>query len=75
MSQTKRGSAIESAASTAIGFLIAYAATLTILPLFGHTVSAANGLGITCFFTVISFGRGYAVRRLFVWLHKRGWLA
>lgn len=70
MSQTKLQSAIETAVSTAVGFGISWAATLVVLPLFGHRPSVGEGFGITVFFTVISLVRGYALRRLFNHLHK-----
>lgn len=70
MSQTSRQSAIESAASTAIGFGIAYAASLLVLPLFGFPVSHGQNFWITVIFTAISLVRGYFVRRLFNHLHR-----
>ena len=71
MSQTKLQSAIETTVSTAVGFGISWAATLVVLPLFGHRPSVADGFGITVFFTVISLARGYALRRLFNHLHRK----
>jgi hypothetical protein len=50
---------------TAIGFVIAYLANAAVMPLFGHHVTAAENLGITAIFTVISILRGYLVRRVF----------
>lgn len=70
MSQTSRQSAIESAASTAIGFGIAYVASLIVLPLFGFPVSHGQNFWITVIFTAISLVRGYFVRRLFNHLHR-----
>lgn len=72
MSQTRRMSILETVASTAIGFAISYATSLTVLPLFGFAVTHGQNLGITCIFTGISLARGYVVRRLFNWLHRRG---
>lgn len=70
MSQTTRQSAIETCASTAIGFGVAYVATYTVLPLFGHHVTHEQSLWITVIFTAISLVRGYFVRRLFNRLHR-----
>lgn len=70
MSQSRLQSLVETSASTAVGFGISWAATLVVLPLFGHQPSVADGFGITVFFTVISLVRGYALRRLFNHLHK-----
>lgn len=63
--QTRLASAAEAAANTAIGFVISWAATLIILPLFGLHPSAADGFGITVAFTALSLVRGYVLRRLF----------
>lgn len=70
MSQTSRQSAIETCASTAIGFAIAYVASYTVLPLFGHNVTHGENFWITAIFTVISLVRGYFVRRLFNHIHR-----
>jgi hypothetical protein len=70
VSQTKLQSAIETAASTAVGFAISWAATLVVLPWFGHQPSVADGFGITVAFTVLSLVRGYALRRVFNHLHR-----
>jgi hypothetical protein len=71
MSQSRRMSAVETVASTAIGFGISYAVSLTVLPLFGFPVTHGQNLAIVCIFTVASLMRGYGVRRLFEWLHRR----
>ena len=69
MSQTHKQSMIETCASTAIGFGIAYVASLLVLPLFGFAVTHGQNFWITVIFTVISLVRGYFVRRLFNYLH------
>lgn len=71
MSQTKSQSAVETCASTAIGFFIAYFASLTVLPLFGFPVTHGQNFWITVIFTAISLIRGFFVRRLFNFLHTR----
>ena len=70
MSQTSRQSAIETVASTAIGFGVAYVASYTVLPLFGHHVTHGQSLWITVIFTAISLVRGYLVRRMFNHFHR-----
>ena len=65
MTQRVLHSHLEAAANTVGGFLISWAATLVVLPLFGATVSASSGFGITCCFAVLSYVRGYILRRLF----------
>lgn len=69
MSQSRMQSAVETVASTAIGFVIAYVASYTVLPLFGHHVTHGENFWITVIFTVISLIRGWCVRRLFNRLH------
>jgi hypothetical protein len=62
-------SAIETIGSTAIGFVIAYVASYTVLPMFGHHVTHGQNFWITAIFTLISLIRGWCVRRLFNRLH------
>ena len=71
MSQSRRMSAIETAASTAIGFGISYLVSLIVLPLFGFPVTHGENFAIVCIFTVASLARGYFVRRLFNALYRR----
>lgn len=71
MKQTRIGSAIEAAAGTAIGFMVSWACTPTILSWFGYQAGAGAALGITVVYTVLSFARSWLVRRLFVWLHEK----
>lgn len=52
------------------GFLISLAAAPIVYPIFGHSFSMAQNVGITLVFTVLSLARGYLVRRLFVWLDR-----
>ena len=71
MSQTRMQSAVETVCSTAIGFGIAYVASLLVLPIFGFDVTHGQNFWITVIFTVISLIRGWFVRRLFNRLHGR----
>lgn len=70
--QTKRHSALETCASTAIGYSVAFVANMLVLPLFGFSPSLAQNFWISGIFTALSLVRGYAVRRLFNHLHTRG---
>ena len=72
MSQSKRGSVIETAVGTAIGYSVAVCTQIVIFPLFDLHVSASENLTIAAVFTIISLVRGYWVRRLFNWLHLKG---
>jgi hypothetical protein len=65
MSQSRRGSAVETVVGTAIGFLVSMAATAVVFPWFGFHPAAQDNLEITAVFTVLSVARGYLVRRLF----------
>jgi hypothetical protein len=69
MTQSRTASAVEAVANVAIGFGIAWLATLVVLPAVGVPVNAAQGFWITCAFTVISLVRSYLLRRLFNRLH------
>jgi hypothetical protein len=65
VSQTKKGSAIETVASTAIGFGVSYVANIIILPLYGYQVTHGDAFGMSIIFTVLSLIRGFYVRRMF----------
>lgn len=65
MSQTARWSAIESATNIAVGILVAFATQLAVFPLFGLHASTEEHAAITLIFTLVSFLRSYALRRLF----------
>ena len=63
--QSRSISAVEAVTSTAVGFGVSYALTLTVLPAFGYNVTVSAALGITAIYTAASIIRGYAVRRAF----------
>lgn len=75
MSQSRLHSVAESLTSTAIGFVVSWAATPSILAAFGMKASVATAFGITVIYTVISIIRGYFVRRLFNRLHHASLIA
>lgn len=69
--QTWWGSIVEAKANIAIGFGVAYAANLIILPFFGiHGNDPVKNLGVTAAFTVVSVVRQLIVRR---WFNSRKW--
>ena len=68
--QTRRQSMIETAASVAIGYVVALSSQIVIFPLFGIHATMSDNLLIGAWFTVISIIRGYFVRRFFNWLHQ-----
>lgn len=65
MNQTRLGSLIEACINTAIGFFGSILLSHIVYPLFGHSFTFAQNVGITVVFTVWSIVRGYAVRRWF----------
>jgi hypothetical protein len=65
MSQSRRHSLIESCVNTAVGFGVAIISQLLIFPLYDIHIPFESNLGISAWFTAISVGRGYVVRRVF----------
>jgi len=72
MTQSRRHSALEAVASTAIGYLVALATQLAVFPLLGIPVRLGQNILIGGIFTVVSLARGYCVRRMFNRWHGRG---
>lgn len=66
--QSRRLSLIETLVGVALGFVLSVGASLVVYPMFGHSFTLTQNMGITVIFTVISIARGYAVRRLFNWI-------
>jgi len=65
VSQTKLSSFIEACTHTAIGFIFSILLSLIVYPIFGHSFTLMQNVGITTIFTIASIGRGYFVRRWF----------
>lgn len=65
MTQTKRGSFIESCANTAFGFIISVAASFIIFPALGVQSNATQNVLAVVAFTFVSIARNYIVRRAF----------
>ena len=65
MSQSKKQSFIEANISTAIGFIVSYILSYTVLPLYGVEQSHSVSFQITLIYTIASIFRGYFVRRYF----------
>ena len=65
MTQTRIGSLIEAITNIVIGFAINFTANLLILPLVGFNVTVGQAFDIGIFFTFVSIGRQYVVRRWF----------
>lgn len=71
MTQSRKHSAIEAVAGVAVGFGVSLAAAPIVYPLFGHTFTLTENVGITIVFTVLSLVRGYVVRRVGNWWGRR----
>ena len=71
MKQSRRMSAIESAANIAVGFGVALATQVVVFPLFGLAVTVTENLLIGLIFTAVSIVRSYALRRGFEALRVR----
>ncbi len=65
MKQNKKQSLIESLANTFLGFVVSYISTFFIFPVVGYDSTPGGNLIITLYFTFVSIGRGYVVRRYF----------
>ena len=63
--QSRLMSALEAFCNILVGYLVAVAANLVVLPLFGYAVSLLDGFAIGLIFTLISLMRSYLLRRLF----------
>ncbi|HAS04263.1 MAG TPA: hypothetical protein DCR71_00610 [Dehalococcoidia bacterium] len=63
--QTRLGSLAESCVNIGIGYGVAVASQVVILPLFNVHLPLRDNMLIGAYFTVISLIRSYAVRRLF----------
>lgn len=63
--QSRKGSLVETCASTAIGFVVSLMLISLVLPAFGYHSTPAHNFWITVIFTVASVVRGYCVRRFF----------
>jgi hypothetical protein len=64
-SQSRAMSAVEATSNVVVGFLVAWAANVAVLPAFGLRPSVADSFLIAVVFTAISFIRSYLLRRTF----------
>lgn len=70
--QSKSGSATESLFNILFGFWIAVLAQIIIFPWFDIDVNMQQNIFISMLFTVVSFVRSYALRRVFNYLQVKG---
>jgi ABC-type antimicrobial peptide transport system permease subunit len=71
MTQSRRQSIIETVAGVAIGFAVSIGLSYIVYPIFGHSFTIGQNIGITVIFTIASIARGYLVRRVFNRIHSR----
>ena len=69
MTQTRMQSAVESTMNILVGYTINLMANFAIFPLFGWEITLEQNLTIGVFYTLVSFGRSYALRRFYNWRH------
>ena len=65
MKQSKKHSAMESITNVVTGLILSIVTQMILYPILGIPVSFSQNLIITAVFFVISFIRGYAIRRFF----------
>jgi hypothetical protein len=63
--QSKKHSTLESLTNTVVGLLTSFAIQLVIYPLLNIPVTLNQNIIITIVFFVVSFLRGYLIRRFF----------
>lgn len=65
MKQSKKHSALESITNVVIGLITSIVTQMILYPILGIPVTFSQNLIITAVFFVISFVRGYVIRRFF----------
>ncbi|MDQ2107013.1 MULTISPECIES: hypothetical protein [unclassified Vibrio] len=63
--QSKKHSFIESVTNVLVGYWVSVLSQLLIFPIFGVHLRIEENLLISFYFTLISIGRSYSIRRLF----------
>lgn len=58
-------SAVEALTNSAVGLVVSWSATYTMLPMWGLTPSAGQSAGITGMFFMLSFARSFIIREAF----------
>lgn len=65
MKQSKKHSALESITNVIVGLLVSILTQMVLYPILGIPVSMKQNLIITAVFFILSFVRGYIIRRIF----------
>ena len=71
MKQSKRHSVIESIVNVMVGYGVAVLSQIVIFPMFNIHIPLSDNLTIGLWFTGVSFGRSYFLRRIFTNLRGR----
>lgn len=77
MNQSKIESLLETVSNTAIGFILSLILQIFIFPLYSINVPISTNVWLVFWFTILSVGRGYIVRRFFnshYWIKFKLWL-
>ena len=70
-SQARRASGVEAVMNTSFGFLVNFIASYFFLPLFDVPQEVPTISVIVAFYTLLSIGRNYIIRRYFNRLHLK----
>lgn len=70
MKQSKKHSALESVTNVVIGLITSIVTQMILYPILDIPVSFSQNLIITAVFFIISFVRGYVIRRFFNHIQK-----
>lgn len=71
MSQSRKRSLLEALTNTVGGYFINLLVQLIVYPLYGAVFTFNQNLQLGGIFFVVSFCRGYGLRRLFSWIDRR----
>ncbi|EOX1532367.1 hypothetical protein ACPD0D_000140 [Vibrio cholerae] len=63
--QSKKQSLLESLCNVLVGYIVALISQLLIFPMFDVNLKLEENRMISAYFTLISIGRSYSLRRLF----------
>ncbi len=64
MKQSRFMSLVEALANVVVGYGVAVVTQILVFPIFGLHTTLAQNLKLGLVFTIVSFGRSYALRRL-----------
>jgi len=65
VSQSRKGSALESFTNVLVGLCVSFGVNAVVYPLFGWHINSAVNIELCAIYTVVSLVRSYALRRIF----------